>query len=101
MIFAALAEAASKDELLLVNGGMCRFHRRRDGVVVIREILVLPQSRLMGVGSDMVAEVQRRNPGCVIHARCPAEYEANGFWERIGCSVIGRSEKGNLWELLA
>lgn len=31
MIFVALSEAAQKGKLLLVDGGMLRFHLRRDG----------------------------------------------------------------------
>jgi hypothetical protein len=42
VIFAALNEAAERGELLLTVGGLCRFHLRRDGVVVIRELLVVP-----------------------------------------------------------
>lgn len=40
-----MSEAADKGELILVDGGMCRYHRRRDGVVVVREILVLVASK--------------------------------------------------------
>jgi hypothetical protein len=50
MIFVALEEAASKGQLLLIDGGMCRFHKRKDGVTVIREIIVLPTRRKQGVG---------------------------------------------------
>ncbi len=35
MIFEALYESAKRGELLLVEGGMCRWHLRRDGVLVI------------------------------------------------------------------
>lgn len=58
MIFAALKEAAERGELLLVEGGLCRWHRRRDGIVVIREIIVLPPHRRKGVGRALAADRQ-------------------------------------------
>lgn len=50
MIFTVLSEAADRGELILVPDGLCRYHRRRDGVVVIHEILVLPFRRRGGIG---------------------------------------------------
>ena len=68
MIFAAMSEAADRGELILVPDGMCRWHLRRDGVVVIREILVLPFRRGAGVGRRMVDLVGWKNPGRTIRA---------------------------------
>lgn len=99
LIFVALNEAADRGELILCNGGLCRFHRRRDGVVVIREILVLPDRRRRGIAIGMIAEVIRRNPGAVILARCPVEYEANTFWPLAGFRLKDTKEGINLWEL--
>lgn len=84
MIFAALTEAANKSELILVTDGMCRFHLRRDGVVVIREIIVLPFRRGTGVGRRMVDMVREKYPQRPLLAKCPREYDANGFWSRMG-----------------
>ena len=84
MIFAALLEAAERGELILAPGGMCRFHRRRDGVVVIREIIVLPERRREGIGRILIQEIRSRHPGADLVARCPEEYEANKFWEAMG-----------------
>ena len=39
MIFETLYESAQRGELLLVNGGMCHWHLRRDGQLTIREII--------------------------------------------------------------
>ena len=50
MIYQALSEAADKGELLLINGGMCRFHIRKDGQCTIREIIVLPDHRCRRLG---------------------------------------------------
>ena len=98
MIFAALNEAADHGELLLVAGGLCRFHRRRDGTVTIRELLVLPECRRQGIGRSLVEAVVHRHPGARLLARCPTCYPANGFWPRVGF-VLVREEKGcKVWE---
>lgn len=76
MIFVALNEAAEKGELLLVQNGLCRWHRRRDGLVVIRELLVLPEERRQGIGRMLVTRVRQRNPGGRIIAKCPRDYHS-------------------------
>lgn len=78
-----MSESADKGELILLDGGMCRWHLRKDGVVVVREILVLPACRRRGVASTMLAEVGGRNPGRTIRAKCPAGYvDGNAFWAK-------------------
>jgi GNAT superfamily N-acetyltransferase len=98
MIFVALDEAARKGELQLMDGGMCRWHLRRDGVVVIREIIVLPGRRRQGVGRRLVEAVQAANPGRTLRAKCPAAYEANGFWRHMGFALAASEKGANLWE---
>ena len=98
MIFVALVEAADRGELILLDGGMCRYHRRRDGVVVIREILVLPERRKTGIGKELYRQVLLSAHGSVIQARCPAVYESNGFWRAIGFSLISIKDGINLWQ---
>ncbi len=103
MIFAALDEAAQRGELLLLDGGLCRFHLRRDGVVTIREILVLPDARRLGLGRRMVDEVQRRNPGATLVARCPVQTKdgrvgaGNVFWRKAGFTLSGSADGINTW----
>lgn len=98
MIFPALMEAADRGELILVDGGMCRYHCRRDGVVTIREVIVLPCKRGKGIGRKLCNMVRARVGPCVkIVARCPASYESNGFWERIGFVKVESGEV-NVWE---
>lgn len=101
MIFAALSEAADRGELLLVPGGMCRFHRRKDGTVTIREMLVLPGCRRHGIGRGMIRQITATHPGVLIRARCPAGYEANQFWGRVGFRLASQVDGVNLWERLA
>lgn len=99
MIFTVLSEAAERGELLLVQDGMCRWHRRRDGVVVIREILVLPLQRRKGLGRSLVAEVLARSHGSAVQARCPVKYhEANQFWAAMGFTLITERQGINLWQ---
>jgi GNAT superfamily N-acetyltransferase len=98
VIFAALSEAADRGELFLCESGLCRWHLRRDGVVVVRELLVLPAARRKGVGSALVARVAAANPGALLRARCPAAYEANRFWEALGFRVAACEAGVNVWE---
>ena len=98
MIFAALKEAADRGELICVQDGLCRWHRRRDGIVVIHEILVLPFRHKTGVGKRMLQEVQQRNPGATLRARCPRSYAANEWWEAMGFKVVSSANEVNVWE---
>jgi GNAT superfamily N-acetyltransferase len=104
VIFAAMMEAADRDELFLIDGGLCRWHRRRDGVVVIREILVLPACRRLGRGRRMVEDIQARNPGATLLARCPqtdsqgAVGTGNTFWKHMGFTMTGTKDGINTWQ---
>ncbi len=99
MIFVALDESASKGELLLVEGGMLRYHRRRDGIFVIREILVLPTHRRKGVGRALVSEVISRARLHTIRCKCPAKYvESNLFWSAMGFTLLEEKGGVNLWQ---
>jgi N-acetylglutamate synthase-like GNAT family acetyltransferase len=99
MIFAALKEAAERGELILRDYGMCRWHKRRDGVVVIREILVLPWKWRTGIGREMVAEVRARNLDSLLLAKCPAGYDTNEFWKSLGFTLAGEKGGINEWHL--
>lgn len=99
MIFVALSESADIGRLVLVDGGLCRWHRRRDGVVTIREILVLPSHRRKGVGRGMLVQVMRANPDRTLRARCPVEYDAgNAFWAAMAFTLIEVKGGLNLWQ---
>lgn len=100
MLFEALYEALQKGELLLVEGGFCHFHVRRDRQLTIREIL----SSKPGVGQRMLAML-KTVPGitCIV-AKCPADLPSNDWYGRRGF-VLVNSEKTktgrtvNTWRL--
>jgi GNAT superfamily N-acetyltransferase len=98
LIFVALSEAADNGTLILVEGGMCRYHRRKDGVVVVREIIVLPDRRRQGVGRAMLAGVVGDNLGRTLRARCPITYPSNAFWASMGFSLVATEKGVNVWE---
>lgn len=100
MIFAILKEAADRGELILVENGLLRWHLRKDGVVVIHEVLVLPFAFRRGIARSMVQQVQEKNPGAAILARCPASYDANRFWADLGFINQGEQKGNNEWLLL-
>lgn len=82
MIFEVLYEATKRGELLLVAGGMCHWHLRRDGQLTILEIMVTNPGQ--GIGTRML-ETLTRVPGArSIYAKCPAELDANAWYERRG-----------------
>lgn len=97
MIFAALTEAANRGELLLIDSGLCRWHRRRDSTVTIREIMVLPLAQRRGLGRKMVELVQAQNPASPLTARCPVALSSNGFWQHMGFVLVGEKGGVNTW----
>jgi len=104
MIFKPLYEAARRGELLLIDGGMCHWHLRRDGQVTIREIIVLPECQRKGIGQEML-DALRRIPGASsVFAKCPADLPANGFYQATGfvwegTEMTRTGRKLNLWRL--
>lgn len=91
MIFAALSEAAENGELLIVDGGMLRYHLRRDGQVVVREVVVLPVRRRRRIGAMLVRMLRTVRGGRSILAKCPADLPANRFWEALGFILDGEA----------
>ena len=105
MIFNALYDAAKRGELILIGGGMCHYHLRRDGVLTIREIIVLPEMQGQGIGSAILTELVRVPGVRVIRAKCPEGLEANGWYRVCGFNLAfveaTRNGKGRVfvWEL--
>lgn len=100
MIFETLWESAQRGELMLIEGGFCHWHLRRDGQLTIREIISLKP----GTGQLML-DTLKKTPGATsIFAKCPVELEANGWYERRGFVLEGTEttktgRELNLWRL--
>ena len=80
MIFETLHESAQRGELLLVDGGMCHWHLRRDGQLTIREII----STRPGAGSLMLRRLEATPGATSLYAKCPADLPANDWYARRG-----------------
>ena len=99
-MFEALYESAQRGELLLIDGGMCHWHLRRDGQLTIREIIATRR----GAGSEMLDRL-RQTPGATsILARCPSDLAANGWYAHMEFALDGEmvARSGrvvNIWRL--
>lgn len=101
MIFETLFESSRRGELLLVEGGMCHWHLRRDGQLTIREIIAVKP----GAGKRML-DVLKTTPGAMsIFAKCPRDLVANVWYANRGFVCEGKeiTKSGRelrLWRLL-
>lgn len=100
MIFNTLYESSKRGELLLVDGGMCHWHLRRDGQLTIREII----STKPGSGNRMLEVLKATTGAICIIAKCPVNLESNAWYERRGFRVdrveMTRGGKPiNVWRL--
>lgn len=100
MIFETLYESSRRGELLLIEGGFCHWHLRRDGQLTIREIIATKT----GAGSQMLG-ILKQTPGasCIV-AKCPTDLEANRWYklkkfnlDHLEVSKTGREIK--VWKL--
>lgn len=103
MIFETLWDSARCGELMLVDGGMCHWHLRRDGQITIREIIVLPGRQGEGIGRAMLEQLKQVEGATSIFAKCPVNLEANGWYEAMGFELEAvdeeRSRPLNHWRL--
>lgn len=99
-MFEQLYGSALRNELLLINGGMTRFHLRKDGVLVIYEII----STRPGAGSEMLSRL-KQVPGVIsLFAKCPVELASNTWYAHRGFTLEGQETTRtgrllNLWRL--
>ena len=103
MIFESLWSSVQKNELILVDGGMCHFHLRRDKQLTIREIIVLPELQGKGIGTKILNILKAKD--CTsIFAKCPATLKSNKWYEakKFVLEDISYSKSGtriNHWRL--
>jgi hypothetical protein len=103
MIFEALYGAHRKGELILLNGGFCRWHLRRDGQITIHEII----SSAPGAGTRMLEILRNIGESREAHsivAKCPDDLAANGWYAARGFEHAGihETQSGrtlNIWRL--
>lgn len=98
MIFESLHDSNQHGELILIDGGYCRWHRRKDNSITIYEIL----SQRPGAGSEMLSQL--RAYGLPIQAKCPSDLAANEWYAKRGFELV-RTETTksgralNVWRL--
>ena len=85
VIFETLNESAQRGELLLIDGGLCHWHLRRDTQLTIREII----STRRGAGSEMLSVIKSTAGASSIFAKCPEDLPANGWYKRRGFDLEG------------
>lgn len=100
MIFNTLYESSQRGELMLIDGGFCHFHLRRDEQLTIREII----SQRPGVGQEMLKRLCAASGATSLFAKCPAELPANDWYQRRGFEFEGEERTRNgrvlsLWRL--
>lgn len=99
MIFQTLYESAQRGELILIDGGFCHWHLRRDKQITIREII----STRPGAGSEMLERLKLQ-PAQSIFAKCPIDLPANEWYKRRGfkletTSTTRTGKELNHWRL--
>jgi hypothetical protein len=100
MIFESIWESARRGELILIDGGYCRHHLRRDKQLTIYEIISLRP----GAGSEMLAKLKAVPDATSILAKCPVDLDANTWYERRGFELettqtTRSGRKLNVWRL--
>lgn len=100
MCFEKMYESKKRGELLLIDGGMCHWHLRKDGQLTIREIL----STRPGAGREMLKRLKRTPGASRIVAKCPADLDSNGWYHRRGFDLTHteQAKSGrtiNVWRL--
>lgn len=99
MIFETLHESSKRDELLLIDGGFCHWHLRKDNQLTIREIISIKP----GAGSKML-EILKTKSAHSIFAKCPEDLQANNWYQKKGFILEGiettkSGRKLKLWRL--
>lgn len=102
MIFESLYESAKEGELILVDGGYCRYHLRKDGQLTIYEIITTIKGS--GVGIFMLERLKAVRGARYILAKCPLDLNANHWYADQGFKILieettRSGRKLNVWVL--
>ncbi len=100
MILQAIVEAHLKGELILIDGGFCRWHLLKTRQITIYEIF----SSRPGAGSEMLETLKKKDATSVF-ACCPVNYPSNEWYRKKGFTLerVQITKKGgklNHWRLL-
>jgi len=108
-LYESLLESAETGELILIDGGLCKYHRcvRHDqrGQITIYIIIVLPERRRQGIAAAMLEQLKKLPGVTSIFAKCPKDTSANKWYGAMGFVLEGEEEVGkngkivNLWRL--
>lgn len=92
MVLNALVEAHKQGELILIDGGFCRWHLLKNGQITIYEIFSMRQ----GAGSEIL-EMLKKKQADSIFAKCPVNYPSNKWYRRKGFHLeeVQSDRKGN------
>jgi len=108
----AIIESISRNELIVAYNssgiiGFIEYHHRQDVQTTLYHIVVEIDHRGMGVGRSLLAVLQeeaRQRGKQTVRIKCPIDLPANGFYERVGCSLLtcekGKSRQLAVWALL-
>jgi len=88
MVFEILYKASKEKKLILIDGGLCHFNKRKDGQLTILEIISIKT----GAGSKMLEMLKKVSDINLIIAKCPSDLESNKWWKKRGFTCI-REEK--------
>jgi len=95
MIFEILYESAKRGELMLIDGGFCHWHLRRDGQITIREIISIRR----GAGKEMLNRLLKIPNAKSLFAKCPSDLLANEWYKNNGFEFCGSEITKNGREL--
>lgn len=95
MVFVSLYESLQRGELIMVDGGLCQYHLRRDGQLTIHVIL----SNRKGAGKQMLECLKNVEGARLLLARCPITYESNTWYQKNGFILDHIEGKNNVWIL--
>lgn len=81
MLTAILLDSAKKNKLIIVEGGICRFSRKKDYIKITDILSIKP-----GAGFILLERIKEMNPSKII-ASCPDGWESNGWYIRHGFTL--------------
>lgn len=90
MCFNITFDAYKKGEVIMIEGGFCRFHLRRDGQLTIHEIF----SNKPGSGKKLLSILMEKDFKFII-AKCPSYLESNKWYEKNGFYLLAQEKTNN------